>query len=347
MKNSKAITLISLVLTIIILLILTAITVNMVTGENGIIKNTNNAKEQTEIANEKEIIQKATVSAMNKDKYGDLTQDELQNQLDKEQEGKTEVTDVGEEFEILFKESNRYYTVEKDGSVSNPQKIVKDNNPGDITKGGTLDGSEEKPYEINCIEDLVAFSNMTNGTGVKFENGEVTSVETSEAFRGKKIILKRDLNFKSKYSYINSERTDFGDINGNSEDGNTLINEMTTGTGFMPISYFRGTFDGKSFTLQNLYINGEEDSGLFGKIVGGILKNINIKGEITSKKNAGIVALLMGGKLEKVENYASITATGSAGMVGEGNHGKSGEINECRNFGNITADFAVRWNLWG
>ena len=32
------------------------------------------------------------------------------------------------------------------------------------------------------------------------------------------IILKRDLNFKSKYSYINSERTDFGDINGNNDD---------------------------------------------------------------------------------------------------------------------------------
>ena len=33
------------------------------------------------------------------------------------------------------------------------------------------------------------------------------------------VILKRSLNFKSKYSYVNSERTDFGDINGNEEDG--------------------------------------------------------------------------------------------------------------------------------
>ena len=123
MKNSKAITLISLVLTIIVILILTAITVNMVTGENGIIKNTNNAKEQTEIANEKEIIQKATVSAMNKDKYGDLTQDELQNQLDKEQEGKTEVSKIRKDIVVRFKDTDRMYKVEENGNVSEYQYI--------------------------------------------------------------------------------------------------------------------------------------------------------------------------------------------------------------------------------
>ena len=33
------------------------------------------------------------------------------------------------------------------------------------------------PYEISCIEDLVAFSNMTNGKGIKFENGELVKLE--------------------------------------------------------------------------------------------------------------------------------------------------------------------------
>ena len=89
MMENKGITLISLVITIVIILILATITINMLTGENGIIKNTGKAKETTEIANEKEIIQRATVNAIGKNKYGDLKQDELEKQLNEEQEGKT------------------------------------------------------------------------------------------------------------------------------------------------------------------------------------------------------------------------------------------------------------------
>lgn len=164
----------------------------------GIIKNANKAKEKNEIENEKEIVQRATVNAIGKNKYGDLKQDELQNQLNKEAEGKTEATDVGNEFEILFKESNRYYTVDKDGNVSEPLIFIKDNFPGNITKGKdgeSLDGSEEKPFEIWCIEDLIEFSKNYN------------------SYKKAYIKLKRDLNFKSKFSYNDSETVSYGDIN--------------------------------------------------------------------------------------------------------------------------------------
>ena len=46
------------------------------------------------------------------------------------------------------------------------QDIIEDKSPGDITKdenGNSLKGDEGEPYEIWCIEDLVAFSMMTNG----------------------------------------------------------------------------------------------------------------------------------------------------------------------------------------
>ena len=244
MRN-KGITLVALVITIIVLLLLSGISISMVTGQNGIIKNSNNAKEQTEIANEKDIVQIAVVGARGKEKYGDLTQENLQSQLDKEQEGKTEVNDIGDELEVVFIESNRYYVVEKDGGISEPQEIVKDNNPGDITKGGTLDGSEEKPYEINCIEDLVAFSKSVK------EN-------SNNRYKNKNVYLNRNLNFKSKYSYTDYTTTKFGDVN---EDGNIegLMKELSSGIGFEPIgSYkynettkvfdveaFAGTFDGK------------------------------------------------------------------------------------------------------
>ena len=63
-QTQKGITLLVLIVTIIILLILAGITIETLTGENGIINNTKSAKEQTEIANEKEILEKATVEAM-------------------------------------------------------------------------------------------------------------------------------------------------------------------------------------------------------------------------------------------------------------------------------------------
>ena len=48
--NEKGITLISLVVTIVVLLILAGITIGIVTSDDGLIKNANDAKEQTEIS---------------------------------------------------------------------------------------------------------------------------------------------------------------------------------------------------------------------------------------------------------------------------------------------------------
>ena len=117
-QTQKGITLLVLIVTIIILLILAGITIGTLTGENGIISNTKTAKEQTEIANEKEILEKATVEAMGNNKYGNIEENELQNKLDKEtDEGETQVKDIGEVIKVLFVESQRNYAVDKDGNV--------------------------------------------------------------------------------------------------------------------------------------------------------------------------------------------------------------------------------------
>ena len=207
LRNKRGVTLLALVITIIVLLILAGITISAITEENGIIRNAGQAKEETEVANEKEVIEKAVVQAMGNNKYGILEESELQNELDKETgEGKTDATDIGEEFEVTFVDSNRYYTVDKDGNVGEAQDIIKDKNPGDITvgkDGETLNGSEENPYQIWCIEDLVEWSQNYG----KYTNSCIKLCTT--------------LNFKSKLSYADSERIDYGNLNGNENDGNT------------------------------------------------------------------------------------------------------------------------------
>ena len=71
-EKEKGITLLALVITVIVLLILAGITIGTITGDNGIIRNAQNAKEDTEIANEKEVVEKATVQTMGNNKYGNV-----------------------------------------------------------------------------------------------------------------------------------------------------------------------------------------------------------------------------------------------------------------------------------
>ena len=117
-KQERGVTLLALVITIIVLLILAGITISSITGDNGIIRNAGQAKEETEIANEKEIVEKSTVQAMGNNKYGNIEESELQSELDKEtNEGKTKATDVGEVIKVTFIDTNRNYAVDKDGNV--------------------------------------------------------------------------------------------------------------------------------------------------------------------------------------------------------------------------------------
>ena len=104
-------------ITIIVLLILSGITVGTLSGDNGFIKSTLNAKEQTEIGDEKEILNIATVTAMGKNKYGELTQKNLQNALDNYiGNGEAKVTDLGDETFLVIFPSGRAYEVDPDGN---------------------------------------------------------------------------------------------------------------------------------------------------------------------------------------------------------------------------------------
>ena len=350
-KERKAITLIALVVTIVVILILAGITVGMVTSDNGILKETKNAKEQAEIDNEKSIVERAKMLAMMRSKNGAIAYEIFEPALkDEAGANPTDVSDAGDTIEVLFTDSNRYYEVDKDGNVSEPQEVVKDEYAGDITKGGRCDGSEEKPYEINCIEDLVVLSNLVKGSGIKLENGKTVEITTSKGFYNENIILTRRLNFKSKYSYIDSTRTDFGDINGDDTDGNSLMTEMTTGTGFMPIGSstreFRGNFDGKYNKIMNLFECADTELGLFGRANNVKIQNLYVNGRISRKDSektdmnnavAGICGRTYGkvvvqNCISDVEIYAN--NYGVAGILGRG-FSDSWTVINCANLGRI------------
>ena len=325
-QSQKGITLLVLVVTIIVLLILAGITIGALTGKNGIINNSKMAKEETEIANEKGILEKSTVEAMAKNKYGNIEETELQNELNRKTgDGKTEIASTGEEFEVLFIESNRYYTVDKDGNVGEAQEFIQDKYPGNITvgkDGKILDGnSEETAYQIWCIEDLMEWS------------------KNYSQYMNSYIKLCTNLNFKSELSYANSETKDYGDVN---QDNNTdaLIKELQTGEGFKPIQQFSGTFNGNDYTINNLYISKQDNAGFIIYLSNAVLKSITIKGEVYSEsKYAGIIAQAGNSQFENIISDIEIYGGTGAGIIGN----CTGKLNikKCNNIGNIESTSAV------
>ena len=73
-KRNKGITLIALVVTIIVLLILAGVSINMLTGQNGILNRASEAKEKTENAQTEELVKFAVMSSIGTDGLIDLNQ---------------------------------------------------------------------------------------------------------------------------------------------------------------------------------------------------------------------------------------------------------------------------------
>lgn len=119
-KQNTGITLIALVITVIILLILAGITITAITGDNGIIGNAGTAKEETEISEEKEIVEQATAVTMGKDKYGYIKQETLQEELI---DYDVKVTESGNNFICEFP-SKRKYIVNQDGNVIEKEGLL-------------------------------------------------------------------------------------------------------------------------------------------------------------------------------------------------------------------------------
>ena len=79
-KETKGITLIALVITIIVLLILAGVSIAMLTGENGILNQANKAKTETDYKGAEEKVKLAIMGARADD--GQMTVEELEAKFD-------------------------------------------------------------------------------------------------------------------------------------------------------------------------------------------------------------------------------------------------------------------------
>ena len=173
-KNEKAITLIALVVTIVVLLILAAVSIGMLTGENGVIKNAVESNDKTEQAKVEELVTVA-VNGLITEHQGDrskITPDDIAEEVNK-MEKRTDVTAEDSTFptNILFQKEDRRVGVNIDLAVT---KLVES-------------GLYDVPVEESQIapDDLFDYEIISNaeGASISFSNlptktARITGIKT-------------------------------------------------------------------------------------------------------------------------------------------------------------------------
>ena len=136
-ETQKGITLIALVITIIVLLILAGVSIAMLTGQNGILTQANNAKNETELASAKEKVELAVIGAISQTRDGTLTVGKLRTEL-----ANYGGTVEGDTFPVTATVDGKSFTVDNKGNVTSTGSS--DQTPTEQGTLGTVTGSETK-----------------------------------------------------------------------------------------------------------------------------------------------------------------------------------------------------------
>ena len=192
-NNEKAITLIALVITIIVLLILAAISLTMLTGNNSILKRATDAKELTEVGQEKESISLAYNSVIiDKTSRGDtsaVTGTELDPAIKTYDEGAS-AKDGYNQIIVTF-ENGHKYSIDATGNIKEytPPSVE------DLIKVG--DYIEYDPIHLDVGKTQNVDSNLltyTSLTGSTTEHGN--GYESNESNKGQKFTAKSGLKWR-------------------------------------------------------------------------------------------------------------------------------------------------------
>ena len=119
-KFNQGITLIALVVTIVVLLILAGVSIQMLAGEDGIIKQAVDAKDKTTIGNEKDLVDLAAQAAKLNSGWGEITEENLEKELTSnigERDVDYTLTKTGDNYTVTYTETGNSYIVYSDGST--------------------------------------------------------------------------------------------------------------------------------------------------------------------------------------------------------------------------------------
>ena len=315
-RKERGITLIALVITIIVLLILAGVSIAMLTGENGILSQATNSKEETDKATEEEKVKMAVMgSSITNNGYSEILDEisfrkELAKQFGNEEIDIESIKDGS--FVVTIEDTKRKYYVNNDKTVINDENII----------------------EINNLDELETFRDNVN---------------KGNTYEGKVVLLINDIT-------LNDEWTPIGKYDSNSSNPDDTINKSFMGIfdgKFHKISNLninstekaKGLFAlVKGGSVKNIGIESGNISS--NSVVGGIVGYAYDNAKITNCYNKATITIsdrYIGGIIGYAKNNVSIENCYNSGMV-TGQYcvgGISGALNNsktlnCYNMGDIT-----------
>ena len=316
-KNKNGITMVALIITIVVMLILAAVTIGVING--GLFGYARQSKIKTEIGEIKEQFEQTKVMSKTKIKDGTINDilkiNSPYNDSIKIEDGK------------LVYISNKWS--EKDRATL--EEIGINMSFYDLVKQDT-----ETFYIANASTKTAKYADLENvGTLEDFRD---TVNAGTFGYSEAKLIEDIKLN-EGKYT-VTSEGITFAE---------DAVQWTPIGTSS---KYFSKVFDGQNHTISGIYINNENLSpaGVFSQ-TSGTIKNVGLEnGKIIAKSNAGGIVgnARPGCKIFNSFNGNSVRAT--AGFVGgiAGNDGNSNILIEgCYNKGNISSDTYICGGIIG
>ena len=263
--------------------------------------------------------------------------------------GKATGTIGGGSYIITVARTGTNYQMDSSGKISTLTEVPIDFAAGILEGNGT----ENDPYVINSVEDLLAFAYNVNSKSNSYENKYVT--------------LGRNLDLKDENSYVdattkyslkqyNCYGSDYDSGYAPDESSNYSVldcmNGCYNGKAFIPVGIsqyraedqarsFKGFFDGCGNYIKNLDSRFEFCVGLFGEVSGNVvIKNVGIEsGNIQSSGNyaAGILASVGENTdiiIDNCYNKAQIIGQNAGGIVGRNTSSKL-TVTNCYNSGTI------------
>lgn len=196
--KEKGITIVALVITIIILLIISGLTIEVLIGKDGIISKTAETKQATELSSEKEKIQLAVIQTAQDNESLTIEVDKLnQNLINVFGKDETALKEDGNKYLVKIVKTKRYYSVDANGEVNFL------GNASDI---------EKNMQNIEIGENLLDLAKLKSNTYISSENGgevEYNSWSASDyMYVGNcknVLIVSDDSSFLSSYNALYSE----------------------------------------------------------------------------------------------------------------------------------------------
>ena len=165
-NNTKGITLIALVITIIVLLILAGVSIAMLTGQNGILTQAQNAKTTTANKSAEEKVKLAVMAARAQSEDASLDATKLKTEIEDNYAGVAELTAGG--FPVNITMDGKAFTVDSYGNVelagSKPQMTE-----AKIVASANGEGTDVPDDQAEGTELYISFK-------ASLENGTITSV---------------------------------------------------------------------------------------------------------------------------------------------------------------------------